>query len=602
MPTVRKIPPPTADQLVDAPTGFPALTRDDVRAWVGEVMLQRGAVYVGDALFDLRWTGRTLKAGCQGTASQPYRIEATIESKGGVEHDDCTCPVGGRCKHVAALLIAWLEDPDAFAEGAEVEAALEGRTKAELIALIRQMLARSPELEALLELPLPVADAVHKPADPALIRRKVAAAFREAGHEWGATADIAQRLETLVQMGDGYADLGDWQSAAAIYQTIARGVTEHYYEVHDESGDLHTVVNDCVSGMDACLRATADPSGREALLQSLFDIYRWDVDFGGIDMGYEAPSVILNQATPEEHRLVAGWTRDALAATDPERRQWGRQRFGGFLLRLAGDQIGDEEFLRICRETGRRRDLVERLLALGRVDVAETEVRQASDDELLDLADLLCRHGHGERAEQLVREHQPGPHWQERYTSWLRERLRERGDITGALALSEDLFWRRPDLSRYDELKTLAETHGSWVALRPDVRRRLERERQYVLLTEIHLREDDVAQAIKTVRLASVGGSFTYAYGGEPLSIRVALAASHEFTREAIELYEAAAERLIRAQGRENYAVAARYLTRVRDLHHRLGEGAAWITLIGAVRERNRRLRALRDELDRAGL
>jgi uncharacterized Zn finger protein len=372
--------------------------------------------------------------------------------------------------------------------------------------------------------------------------------------------------------------------------------------VQDEEGALHPIVNDCVSGLGACLRGADDPAQRESLLRALFDIYRWDVEFGGHDIGYEAPEIMLEQGTWAERELVARWVREAMPADDSWSRRWRRQVFGRLLLGLAGDAVDDETYLRICRETGRRRDLVEKLLALRRVDEAEAEARLADDSELLTLADLLRERGHIERAEHLVREHQPAPQWQDRYDEWRRERARERGDVTAALALSEELFWRHPSLPRYEALQALAETHRSWDALRPEVLRRLERERQYVLLTESHLRAGEIAVAIEAVRQAGVAGSFPYAYGSEPLSMRVALAAEPEFPREAIALYTSTAERLIQAQGRDNYAAAARYLARVRDLYRRLGEGAAWDALIGSIREHNRRLRALKEELDRAGL
>ena len=54
--------------------------------------------------------------------------------------------------------------------------------------------------------------------------------------------------------------------------------------------------------------------------------------------------------------------------------------------------------------------------------------------------------------------------------------------------------------------------------------------------------------------------------------------------------------------GRDNYVSAARYLAGVRDLYRQLGEGAAWDVLIAGAREQNRQLRALKEELDRAGL
>ena len=133
-----------------APPGMPSLSHQQIVDWTGETSIKRGTPYVNDALFDTRRTGLALKARCQGTAAHPYRVTATLGAQGGITRSTCSCPVGGRCKHVAALLLRWLRDPDAFLEIEDVEAALDRRDKAELIALIRQMLTRHPELETLL--------------------------------------------------------------------------------------------------------------------------------------------------------------------------------------------------------------------------------------------------------------------------------------------------------------------------------------------------------------------------------------------------------------------------------------------------------------------
>src|SRR5919199_1352033 len=255
------------------PAGAPTLSYEDIVAWTGETSIQRGSPYVGDAVFDTRRTGSTLKARCQGTAAQPYRVTATIGARG-VTQSTCSCPVGGRCKHVAALLLRWLRDPAAFVEVEDPEAALEQRDRAELIALIRQMLARHPELETLLQLPLPVAGKPNKPADPAQIRREVIAAFRAAGDDWSGASEVAQSLEPLVNLGDEYARFGDCRSAAVVYQTVAQGVTEHYDEVQDDEGDLTTIVDQCIAGIGACLASADDAVQRENLLRALFDLYR----------------------------------------------------------------------------------------------------------------------------------------------------------------------------------------------------------------------------------------------------------------------------------------------------------------------------------------
>jgi uncharacterized Zn finger protein len=61
-------------------------------------------------------------------------------------------------------------------------------------------------------------------------------------------------------------------------------------------------------------------------------------------------------------------------------------------------------------------------------------------------------------------------------------------------------------------------------------------------------------------------------------------------------------ERLIAARGRGNYAQAASYLLRVRAVHVLVGEEKAWQALIADLRQENRRLPAMQDEFNQAGL
>ena len=132
-----------------------SIGKDEIRERVGERSFERGMQYFrSGAIFDTRLQGATLKARCHGSQGGPYRLEVTLNAEG-VAHAHCSCPVGGGgyCKHTAALLLTWLERPDQFAEREEPDAALERRSKAELIALVKQMLRQEPELEWLLETP-----------------------------------------------------------------------------------------------------------------------------------------------------------------------------------------------------------------------------------------------------------------------------------------------------------------------------------------------------------------------------------------------------------------------------------------------------------------
>jgi len=59
---------------------------------------------------------------------------------------------------------------------------------------------------------------------------------------------------------------------------------------------------------------------------------------------------------------------------------------------------------------------------------------------------------------------------------------------------------------------------------------------------------------------------------------------------------------MIGMRERKNYQAACTYLVKVRALYEKLGEGDAWTSYITALREQNRNLRALKEELARAGL
>ena len=593
-------------------TDLPELTESDVRRWTGEASFERGERYSRTGhILDPRLQGDTLKARCLGSRPGAYHVEVILGQQG-IVSGNCSCPVGGggHCKHAAALLLTWMHQPDAFLQVEDLQTALEQRSKAELVALTRRMMARYPDLESLLELPVVGEAGAERPLDPQAIRRQASDAFYGAGSdEWGGVYSVAQRLLELVDVGDDYAEREEWRNAATVYETVMQVVLSNYGMVQDEGGDLHVVVGRCVEGLGECLEAAEDPAQREGLLRTLFDVYRWDVEYGGIDMGYEAPDIILEQAVPEEKQQVAGWVRDAIPAGNDWSDSYHRQRYGGFLLRLEEDQLDDEAFLRICRETNRWHDLVDRLLALGRVEEAAAAARQVDDYDLLQLADLFVSHGHGDLAEKLIRERartaQTGLDGRVRTDGrlivWLKERAQGRGDLAEALVLAESLFWEQPAVPGYQELRGLAHSRGRWDGLRAAVLSRLANEGQYHLLTEIYLDEGEVDRALETLEQIRAPG-WEWDWAGSPLRIQVAQAAEESRPREAIRLYMEAVERLIAARGRGSYTEAATYLVRVREVYHRLGEPETWATLITGLKEQNRRLRALHDELNRAGL
>ena len=189
-------------------------------------------------------------------------------------------------------------------------------------------------------------------------------------------------------------------------------------------------------------------------------------------------------------------------------------------------------------------------------------------------------------------------------TAWLIERARTRGDLAGALALTEELFWREERLLRYQELRSLALPVGRWDELRRSVLSRVVDEGQYTLLTQIYLDEKEIDLALEALRQADQKPPRRSgpALPNDSLRIRVAEGAEETRPRAANTLYVEIAERLIARRGRGNYAEAAAVLLRARKICERLGDFMSWDDLITDLRERNRRLPALQDELSKAGL
>ena len=263
--------------------------------------------------------------------------------------------------------------------------------------------------------------------------------------------------------------------------------------------------------------------------------------------------------------------------------------------------LDDEAFLRLCRETGRWADLIERLLTLEDVAQALAVAREQSDYALLALADVFVAHGQSAVARKLVGERASSSE-DGRLIAWLRTEAIARGDLGAALVLTERLFWRRPVLTGYLEMQELARALALWDDFCDPLLTRLEDQRMYALLTAIHLHEGDVEQALETYQQAAQVNERAFGWSDYSLRVQVAKAAEKDFPFEAIRLFEEHVEKLIDGRSRGAYAEAAPYVINIRAIYRRLDDEAGWMAYITGLRDRHRRLRALHDELRLAGV
>jgi SWIM zinc finger len=576
---------------------IPTISEQDILNLFSGTTFQRGQQYFSrEAIFDTRRQGMTLKAHCAGSHSNVYRVEVTFGS-GGIESVVCSCPVGSYCKHVVALLLTWSAQPEKFTEQEELDAILAECDKAELINLIKQMLRRDPDLEVLLE----TLGQRGKPANPDSYRRQVEAAFRRGGNEWGAEGDIADELTAIQETADDFLQKQEYANALVVYGAIVNGIIEHHYEYRDEEGDFFAVINACVEGLRECLEAVqSDSALRQKILRVLFDIYLLDADRGGIGLGEDAPTALLEDTTAEERLVIADWLREVIKANSTgEYKKYQNQSYGSFLLELEADTIDDEAYLRICRETGRVQDLVERLLDLGRTEEAVKEAQAVSDYEVLRLADLFVKHKQEAAIEPLLHERA----WNSRdrlILEWLYRRAKARKEPVAALFEAAMNFRvHRPTLESYQQLRQIAIQFGQWEQIRPKTLASLHSFNSDLLI-QIALDEGDFAPGQIVLKYDKISA---YYYSNTLNRTFQTLDKLEETQAEKVILfYRQLVDYLIELRVRQSYAEACRCLIKLRDLYKKLHRSKAWNNYISELREKNSAKRALKDEMTAAGL
>src|SRR5262249_35746626 len=130
----------------------------------------------------------------------------------------------------------------------DLDAALQGRSKAELVALVKQMVKREPDLEPMVESPVPKAKGGRR-AGAAVTsedyERKAAEVFRRNSGGWDeygysdSGRQCADELRPILSTGDEFVGDRDFTAAVAVFVGVLNAVVEHFdEEFQDEEGSL----------------------------------------------------------------------------------------------------------------------------------------------------------------------------------------------------------------------------------------------------------------------------------------------------------------------------------------------------------------------------
>jgi len=526
---------------------------------------------------------------------------------------------------------------------------LQEKSREQLLALLEQLVQRQPEIEPLVELLIELPQVAATPQkkrpgrgrertlDPSALQSQVASAFYRAGTGWGAASRIAAELEHLCDIGKDFAEAGQWANAQAVYATLAEETILQYEEVHDE-GQISWVLGQCAAGLLKCLHAQSslpreeqlDAASREALLLSLFGLWKFGNEYGGI--GEDVAGAMAQQGTERERTRVETWLREEMRPVQDPSSAWHNRRVIDFLATLKQAEHGsEEEVLEEYRSAGLSKELAEKYLQFGRqteaLGVARANVTEprdvtwfaeqlrtsGGDWEDQALAFVEMRLGEVTPALQGNPRDFASAQAADTYRRWLGDTYLLSGKARQALEMETARFQANPDQGTYRSVRSAAQAPGQpedlWPGLRPQLIGTLEQQARWGALVSILLDEGEVGQALAALaEMERAPRPPLYGYSSrapDPLSqyqAHVAKAAEESYPDEAIRLYRCVAQALIDGRGRENYQQAATYVSRIRQLSQKQGREAEWHTFLANLRNSNKSLRALQEELDKAGL
>ena len=660
---------PRSSSRIAAATDFAPLTADNIAKQTDSGSFSRGKTYFrGKRIFNPVLRDNQLHARCRGSSGGPYHVEATLAPAGASKARNplsyaCSCPRGGFCKHIVALLLTWIDRPQSFEVRPPIAETLAGKTPEELIALIEAMIAKNPDLESLIELPPPkTLKPGNAPVDEAAIHRLIVSALQSSrdvddygngygysgrygygrGYDYGHdfeygidnSAHVASQLEPVVALAEGHAAGGFWSNALAVSATLVEDLTHSLDEFSDENGDLSAILLRAGAVLTASLAAQeqlAPPERltdleRGRLIDALLEIWNADIEDESLDDAETGPEAIARCATPVELTGVRERLRGSLLP--PTEEYWKHQDHNRsviwFLSLLGGDGgLSDDELLTEYRNAELWEDAAYFLLDKHRTEeaVGLAARKVSAANQLIAFADRLLAiddHALAPRAISLIDDRlweREGKRLQDDQIlrEWLEKRYLEHGQPEKALALAESRFKTAPSKATYDAVRSAAhkleQSSDLWPSLRPKLLATLSKSKNWYALIEIHIEEGNIREAIDALTKSekpSRGGQqlwgTPFMASPEVYTARVAKAAEKDYPDEAVRIYQKLAAQKIDYRNRASYQEAASYLVLVMRLLEQNGRDDEWKGFISGLRAQHKSLRALKEELDSLGL
>jgi uncharacterized Zn finger protein len=475
--------------------------------------------------------GETLEAEVEGSSYTPYAVRIMAPSGTAIEAT-CTCPYdyAGWCKHIVAVLLAYIHNRGSVETRPGLEDQLAGLDRDQLHRLLLGLVARHPGLADDIETQLPLIQRTGQPRTAAKpppievnvgsVRRQVRSALRSLDRMSGSEAywqigQVVHDIEEIARQAQPYIEAGDGRNAIALLEAVTEEYLKEWTMLDDSDGEASALFTDLGTWWtEAILSPDLSEAERKPWAKTLKKWQREIEDYGD-DGSFEAAI----------HAAEQGWEyaplKRVLAGEVTSKGAWSEEvpfymdELAKARLRVLERQGRHQEYLYLAEAEGQSALYVNMLARMGRIREAMEKGLAYLDtpDDVLTVAKTLHEAGHTDEALRLA-EH--GLKKKTRRSSdeedffdyddrkydlarWASQVAEEHGNGDLALRAAETAFDEQPDLALYQRLQTLAA--DGWSALREMLLKRLRKSKRYDEegVVDIFLHEGLIDDAIRVV-------------------------------------------------------------------------------------------------------
>src|SRR6266508_100129 len=601
---------------------LPKITESMIRAGATPESFRRGEEYYRDgAVSNTAIQGTLLSGECAGAYAPYYRVQVELD-EAGIAAASCTClyEYGGYCKHIVALLLAYLHHPKSFTARKAPEELLAGLDHNDLVAILTKLMQEQPDLydriEALTTVPSR-SRKKRKKVDIEVYRRRILGivhsldGMRMSEAYWH-VGGLANQLREVHGSAVKFLNAGDAETALEILLVLLEEASRAIEYIDDSNGELGGFVGELGTPLaEAILSMELSQVERARLTGRLKKLIRYADDYGmegNLHIAVQASKVgwddIPKETEPiqrtaykvNEDEEPDDWDEDEDwdEEDDFELHEWSGPAVSGFddlteaKLNVLERQGRTEEYLALCKKEERHLRYALKLCDLKQVAEAVKYARKhlTTADESLQVAQRL-------RESRLVAEAiEIGEHGLALNGSktglgeWLGPVEEAQGRTKQALTAWLAGFGEHPSLETYKTIKRLA--GSDWGRLRPEVMATLRRSYDKQVLAGVLLLEEEWDDAIKVAE----GRDVWY-----PVVETVADGVMPHRPKWVVQISLKHAERLMSEAKSKNYPIAAAWLKRAKQAYRLLGKSDEWKMYLGEIKEKYKRRPALQNQL-----